>query len=453
MSLSTFVNETSAHHPKHGASIIKSNIDNNAELLGANHPLINADSDVIKNHFETGASLNYNDASSFLAASSILHCLDGWAYLSNAIEALVNGESGIAVHLAYYAELRAAMSFLATEGIAVCNFNHYGINKSSQLIQPTNTKTGTHQFVWNAMDTWVNSSKPDAKLLKYFSVNGKNFEEWSKVLPEANSSVVLAGILKQWLKDWSFDISRFREDREFRNDLSYKPQRLGSFTTSDLQKNIEVLMKYWSILEPTEANRFFKLDQHLFKYFLNGVLNSLNVKRQAVKKPLPLITLEELASEAFKKMGSTLDVSFVNFLSSTQTHALFEKAKIDASASAFDPVDPLSVIARATLLSRVSTGAVSYLYKNAGISFDSLKFIIHDIALNNGICTLNDGFPDDIFKLWNEVSDLLESVEEVIDVLSPIDKNLFYKEIKEPSLSFSQFSQFNRAGIWGLHLD
>src|ERR1700722_6306108 len=53
----------------------------------------------------------------YISASSILHCADGWSYLGRAISCLLTGDPHRVVHLAYYAELRAALSLLASEGI------------------------------------------------------------------------------------------------------------------------------------------------------------------------------------------------------------------------------------------------------------------------------------------------------------------------------------------------
>src|SRR4051794_8825593 len=51
----------------------------------------------------------------YIAASVFVHCFDGWAFASDAIGALVEGDVGCAIHLAYYAELRAVIAFLASE--------------------------------------------------------------------------------------------------------------------------------------------------------------------------------------------------------------------------------------------------------------------------------------------------------------------------------------------------
>src|SRR5689334_737896 len=81
--------------------------------------------------------------SQYIAASTLLHCADGWSYLGRAFTALLGGDSSRAIHLAYYAELRAAMSLLATEGIGVFSNAHFFIDapNSAKLMQ---TRSGTH---------------------------------------------------------------------------------------------------------------------------------------------------------------------------------------------------------------------------------------------------------------------------------------------------------------------
>ena len=47
-----------------------------------------------------------------LAATGPSHCLDGWTFLSRALAALLSGDTHTTRHLAYYAQLRAALSLL-----------------------------------------------------------------------------------------------------------------------------------------------------------------------------------------------------------------------------------------------------------------------------------------------------------------------------------------------------
>ena len=60
----------------------------------------------------------------YVAASAIVHCYDGWSYLGRALEAEMAADPDAAIHLAYYAELRAAMALLASEGIGVFDAHH-----------------------------------------------------------------------------------------------------------------------------------------------------------------------------------------------------------------------------------------------------------------------------------------------------------------------------------------
>jgi len=59
--------------------------------------------------------------SQYISASCLLHCSDGWSYLGKAILSILRGDPHRARHLAYYAELRAAVALLATEGIGIFN--------------------------------------------------------------------------------------------------------------------------------------------------------------------------------------------------------------------------------------------------------------------------------------------------------------------------------------------
>lgn len=84
----------------------------------------------------------------YIAISSILHCKDAWDYYSNSISAMLEGNMSNAIHLAYYAELRATVSFLASEGIGIFNSKHYYVNGAGKCVKFAFTRDiGTHKFV------------------------------------------------------------------------------------------------------------------------------------------------------------------------------------------------------------------------------------------------------------------------------------------------------------------
>lgn len=73
--------------------------------------------------------------SQYIAASSLLHATDGWSYLGRSLLSLLRGDPHRCRHLAYYAELRAAMSLLATEGIGVFRNRHFVINGPNSVLR------------------------------------------------------------------------------------------------------------------------------------------------------------------------------------------------------------------------------------------------------------------------------------------------------------------------------
>ena len=86
--------------------------------------------------------------SQYIAASCVLHCADGWAYLGKAILAVLRGDPHRSRHFGYYAELRAAMSLLASEGIGVFDKKHAVIDARNSVALFTGNY-GTHQFAWD----------------------------------------------------------------------------------------------------------------------------------------------------------------------------------------------------------------------------------------------------------------------------------------------------------------
>src|SRR5262245_42087950 len=55
----------------------------------------------------------------YVAASGPCHVIDGWSFIGRAIDSMLRGDTYGAIHLGYYAELRAAMALLACEGVGI----------------------------------------------------------------------------------------------------------------------------------------------------------------------------------------------------------------------------------------------------------------------------------------------------------------------------------------------
>lgn len=140
---------------------------NNYWLAPANRYLNTAtktyDNDLASSSVHHAALIDY------ISASAPAHLIDGWSYLSRATDAILRGDLNSAIHFAYYAELRAAMSLLACEGIGVFSGKHPIINKTG-----TSTTSITHiTKLWNKKRGHMTSNlQLLTKLFGHFSIIG-----------------------------------------------------------------------------------------------------------------------------------------------------------------------------------------------------------------------------------------------------------------------------------------
>src|SRR6266851_509616 len=78
---------------------------NRSRWLGANNRYCEDVIDQIKIDFAPGGAFTHHQLASYIAASSVIHCMDGWSYAARAVEAELSGDISAARHLAYYVEL------------------------------------------------------------------------------------------------------------------------------------------------------------------------------------------------------------------------------------------------------------------------------------------------------------------------------------------------------------
>jgi hypothetical protein len=139
----------------------------------------------IKVDITKGSLRSPRQLSQYIAASSILHCADGWSYLGKAISSLMRGDPHRSRHLAYYAELRAALSLLASEGIGIFQNQHFvfdGQNSVSRL----QTGKQTHQVVWNCLECWAQQKRSGSLFARIITPYGRTLDEWLAPLGGGN---------------------------------------------------------------------------------------------------------------------------------------------------------------------------------------------------------------------------------------------------------------------------
>jgi hypothetical protein len=162
-------------------------------------------------------SSQFDELAEYLALSTCCHALDGWRYLSQAALAILSGARNEALHLAYYAELRAALSILAGSGIGVLKKEHFSLTTSPTIEW---FEGPTHVTAWKALVEWSNVPSNALKVIECLGVLNISAEEWAEACGAAANK---QGIAENWLTNWSIDLNALFNDRDARNEASYRP--------------------------------------------------------------------------------------------------------------------------------------------------------------------------------------------------------------------------------------
>jgi hypothetical protein len=170
----------------------------------------------------------------YLALSSASHVLDGWRYMSQAALSFLNGSRTQAIHLAYYAELRAALAILAFSGIGILKRKHFALTSGMDVIW---FQGATHDTTWKAIGYWSRQPVHGIEVLRCFSCLGLSGEEWAEACGAASSGTV-QDIAEYWVSDWTVDLSTLGQDSDLRNEASYRPNL--RLTALDLPSEVDL---------------------------------------------------------------------------------------------------------------------------------------------------------------------------------------------------------------------
>ena len=403
-------------------------------LSSGNPYLKNVGKQIRKKELQSAALCEY------IATSAIVHCFDGWSYLGRALEAEMSGDLNAARHLGYYAELRAAMSILASEGIGIIDGNCIIVD-TAQKCSTIKTKRhfGTHWFAWNALETWAELFASQV-LFQAISPSDIPLQNWLE-------HFVLSGefVAQGWLPQWGLDLSRFSDDKKARNLASYEPSAFVSPKPQAIRDIMLSISQLWEMCGPESSGGFPVLDRHLLRISLEMLMplprNRKNEQlyRRRVDNMLSALGLSEGLQRFWNK--------FLNYEMDEETPQIIQDAgKKD------DPLDPnysRQILARATLLLRVATGLSADLLDQAGTKVkNDLEFWWQSPAVRRRLWPEKktvDSFPD----LWQDVEVALESIEEWMDQNGSADRHSLWQNY---SSEVSTLTTTERMCLWGLGL-
>lgn len=399
----------------------------------------------------------------YIAASTILHCLDGWSHFSCGVESLLCGDMGTSIHMVYYAELRAVMSLLAREGIAVFNTQHFILDSLDKLrlVNGPGIRNRTHEFVSDAILAWAKDPKNSQTLFESIKVRGHSISEWFTALGKASGSAVASKIAADWLKSWSLDLTYISGDHILRNEMSYRPHELSfdsntRFFLAALKKTIDL----WRICEPSgggkSSERFSVLDAHLLRIAMETMYRSMGRKLRNRKMS------ENFVERTFGNLGlSKTDSLFKFLLRDTVPNdiAIFK----DATHLSMRPKrgstnyyrihqfysleDILAVMSRSLLLLRFSTALASTLLDKANISRIDIDFWLDNIGENLGYWDATTK-PTDFVDLWAAVNSSLQAIE--AELTRTAVNSLALANNNAISGDLPKVGQFQRAYLWGI---
>ncbi len=376
-----------------------------------------------------------------LAASAPNHLIDSWSYLSRAITALAYQDHHATRHLAYYAQLRAAMSILACVGVGVFNGTNFSVSSQSEirdiyshddLIDTTKSGKGTHAAVWESLSAWV---KIPANA-EYFFEAVSVFR--TSILDCVNSlwpSAALNSLAGQLINVWGLDLSLGFTDHASRNISSYASHALNPLSTS-FGDDSSFISNFWALLEPSGTVGFDTLD----KYLLRSVLRQLHQYQKgndnyatgplnSKYEDLPPLVLPRLSKD------------FLLGNDGGETPLVLERALQNNNS------DPLCLLGRAVLLLRAANGFVSKAFKEAGFNEDgsSLRPWLDPIGEKRGLFDAGES-PELMSSLWEEVRYSLDDMETASTAANGSSKS--WLQSLENGMPI--VCQSERAGLWSL---
>ena len=383
----------------------------------------------IRTDYQSDQISDHTQLAEYVAASAITHCFDGWSYLGRALEAEMAGDPDAARHLGYYAELRAAMSVLAGDGIGVFHNRHIiVIGPQKCLLLPYET---THTFAWDALEFWANSPAGSDILFQVIKPGGVPLRDWLDQFSAGSDFIA-----SEWLQQWGLDLSRLTQDRDARNLASYRPTAFTSPGPRPIGDTMEAILRFWEICEPGATGGFPVLDRDLLRHSL--VLVSPQVVKSLYENRLntmlnaldPKGLLPEQWAE-FLKYENLQDIS-----------SIIQDA--NAQDDSYDSEHSKQVLARATLLLRVATGSSADLLGEAGPTVkEDLAFWWSSAAVRRRLWPEDDE-PSSFIDLWQDVDEAIDAVNQW-----PQD---YYTLWSNHAREAATLATTERAFLWGLEL-
>ena len=371
-----------------------------------------------------------------LAATGPSHCLDGWTFLSRALAALLSGDTHTTRHLAYYAQLRAALSLLHCHGVGIFNGVNFAVNESGALFhigskRPSDRGPGTHDAVWAALSGWAHQRDTANVFLNSVKFRSVSLLDCiDAVWPSATGAPLVLGVIA----NWGIDLRRAAEEHGSRNVSSYCAHAFNS-APSQMAPRLELVQSIWRSLEPDGRGGFPTLDRYLLRRLME-----LMTQEQS-----RIVPQQHLWQTAFKRLDPRIR-EFVkqDFL---ERRASPNDLPIFTHAESTQPGDVHAMVCRALLLLRVATAVVRSAFVDAqfDLEADGLQAWFNTVGIDRGFWSASQP-PEELEALWDDISYAVNALDQYV-AANRGDQLNFMNSMRD---QFAFLSQAERACIWGV---
>lgn len=389
---------------------------------------------------QANGQINRRNLAQYIAASAPLHCGDAWGYIGRASSALLRGDPHRAFHLAYYAELRAAMALLATSGVGVFDKQHYVIDAPNSVKKLSNGQ-GTHVFAWEALDYWSRTASSGELFAKVIRPSGRSLEDW---LQPVGGSAASAAQARDWFQQWGMDLQAGTDDRKARNSSSYRPDGIPVCWATSPSETLEFIRESWECLEPSTGSPFDLLDSHILRKTVETLHFSRSGSLPSGQSPAFVRLVDQILDH--QNFTGNLRTSWFDFLMRARQPA--DPAIFDLSAISPGQIssDHLSIISRAILLLRLACGASSDLMIESGIQNSDLTFWREEVGVARGLWETG-GAPIDFTDLYSDIAEALDDIE-VFQGNGPPATQTAFKISRDLAHRLAVLASHERASLW-----
>jgi hypothetical protein len=304
--------------------------------------------------------------------------------------------------MAYYAQLRAALSLLANLGVGVFNGVNVVVNSAGEIkrVDPGAKNAewglGTHRIVWLALKEWANEPASAAIFLDLVKLRGLSLNE---ILTEVWPGFARVGAAGSLIEAWGLDLKTGLDERKHRNTSSYAPQALNPLNVQVLG-TLRYLDQIWRLFEPSASGSYDALDRHL--------LRSVLWKQQSLTDP----DVQFSAAQYANLPGPVRALSSEAFLTGAADPTKLELLRL-AEAKTSSP-SPLNMISRALLLLRMATAVTQTSLTEAGVdrTAGDLRPWLDELGDARGFWPISAPLAD-VDDLWEDTKLALEELDDV----------------------------------------